>query len=115
MNPDKELWDKVHFSDIYEYIPIPVAVAKILKRKVDDNILLCHYYREKPTDDPVIILHYVRYDGYSLYRCPPGFAHHVIEGETLKETLETMAMEIAKTWPKYAVKKRNKNGSKSNS
>ena len=33
MNPDKELWDKVGFSDKYEYIPIPVAVAKILKRK----------------------------------------------------------------------------------
>ena len=112
MNPDKELWDKVGFNDKYEYIPISVAIAKILKRKVKDEygekILLCHWYQNKPTDEKSILLHYVRWDGYHLYRADAGYASSLLPDETLEETLLKIAKEIAETWPECAVKKRTK-------
>lgn len=112
IHPDKELWDKVPFDEKYEYIPIPTAVAKILKRKVKDKygekILLCHWYQDKPTDEKSIIMHYVRWDGYHLYRANVGYSFSIFPRRTLNESLLKIAQEIAKTWPEYAVKKRKK-------
>ena len=112
MNPDKELWDKVGFSDKYEYIPIPVAVAKILKRKVKDGygekILLCHWYQDKPTDEKCVIMHYVKWDGYNINRANGGYCFNPLPGEKLNESLVRVAKSIAQDCPEYAVKKRTK-------
>lgn len=114
--PDKELWDKVGFNSKYEYIPIPISVAKIIKRKYKtkygDAILLCHWYQDKPTDERVVILHYVRYDCGTLTRAEGGFCSSLAQGETLQDLLITLAEQIRDTWPQTAIKKRIRYDSK---
>lgn len=44
VHPDKEIWDKMKLNpERYEYVPIPTAVWRILKPKVGNKVLLCHY------------------------------------------------------------------------
>ena len=100
--PDKELWDKIHLNPSkYEYVKIPLKVAKILKRKVGDEILLAYYYIEKGRR--VKMLHYASYDGAMLHK-GPGFCSEDSEG--CVHSWETLAEDIADTFPKYKVKHR---------
>lgn len=103
IRPDKELWDKVSFNpEKYEYVPLPSKVAQILKRKKGDDILLSYYYYDK--GEKVMMLHYVNYDGYCLH-AKAGYSSRQIDDPN---HWQTMAEDIAQTWPQYAVKKRGK-------
>ena len=105
-HPDEELWYKAGFdkSNKYERIPIPTAVTKYIRRKVDDCILLCHYAEGK---HDTAIMHYVRYkDGFVEQK--GGYAFGIYPEEPLKDTLVRVAQSIAMDWPKFAVKKRKK-------
>lgn len=107
VHPDEELWYKAGFdkNDKYERIPIPTSVTKILKRKVDDCILLCHYIDSEHNN---AVMHYVSFkDGFAQQK--GGYSFGIYPEEPLKNTLIRVAKSIAEDWPKFAVKKRSKN------
>jgi len=104
IHPDRELWDKVGFnSEKYEYVKLPACVTKWLKRKVDNDILLSYYYYDN-NKGKTMMLHYVSYDCGVLHP-KGGYCSGQIDNPN---QWESMAQDIAVTWPRYAVKKRNK-------
>lgn len=102
IHPDEELFTKSGLS--YERIPIPTAVTKILRRKVGDKVLICHYARD--THDTAV-LNYVSFNEGFLHQYA-GYSFGISPGQTLKEKLIIVAENIAETWPEYAVRKRKK-------
>jgi len=104
MNIDKEFWDKVPFDPKrYEYVKLPTKVAKILRRKVGNEVLLSYYYING--DHRIKMLNYASYDGISLHK-GPGYCSDDTNGYV--HSWETLAETIAESFPKYAVKHRNK-------
>ena len=104
IQPDKEFWDKVPFNpEHYEYVKLPSKIAKILKRKVGNEVLLSYYYIDKGRR--VKMLNYASYDGFTLHK-GPGYCCEDSEG--CIHSWETLAETIAESFPKYAVKHRNK-------
>lgn len=115
IHPDKEIWDKMNMNtERYEYVPIPTAVWKILKPKVGNKVLLCHYIHKNMFDrnldtdtERTLVMHYVSYDGYHFEQYSGYSFTYQFKEEKLKDKLIEVAKEIAETWPEYAVKHRN--------
>lgn len=115
IHPDKEIWDKMKMNpERYEYVTIPTAVWRILKPKVGNKVLLCHYVHKDDggrildTDtERTLVMHYVSYDGYHAQQHGCYCFSHYLKKEKLKDKLIEVAKEIAETWPEYAVKHRN--------
>lgn len=104
IQPDEELWGKLNFPpERYEYVKLSWKVAKILKRKVGQEVLLSYYYIDG--HKRVKMLNYVSYDGISLHK-GPGYCSE--DTENCVHKWETIAEEIAESFPKYAVKHRKK-------
>lgn len=102
----------------YEYVPIPTAVWRILKPKVDGQVLLCYYKHKNEwgrcldTDtERTLLLHYVSYDGYALTQGGGYSFTHYIKEEKLNDAIIKVAESIAIDWPQYAVKHRKKKNS----
>ena len=116
VHPDKEIWDKMKMkAERYEYVPIPTAVWRIIKPKVGNKVLLCHYVhkddggRSLDTDtERTLVMHYVSYDGYTAWQGGGYCFTHYIKEEKLKDKILQVAQEIANDWPEYAVKHRAK-------
>ena len=116
VHPDKEIWDKMKLNpERFEYVPIPTAIWRILKPKVGDKVLLCHYVhkddggRSLDTDsERTLVMHYVSCDGYHAQQYGGYSFSHFLKEEKLKDKLLQVAQEIANDWPKYAVKHRKK-------
>ena len=115
VHPDKEIWDKMKLNpERYEYVPIPTAVWRILKPKVGNKVLLCHYVHKDEwgrildTDtERTLVMHYVSYDGYHLQQHGSGYSFtHYFKEEKLKDKILQVAQEIANDWSEYAVKHR---------
>lgn len=115
-HPDKIIWDKMKLNpERYEYVPIPTAVWRIIKPKVGDKVLVCHYVhkddggRSLDTDtERTLLLHYVKYDGYTAWQGGGYSFSHFIKEEKLKDKILQVARSIAEDWPEYAVKHRKK-------
>ena len=115
-HPDKEIWDKMKMNpERYEYVPIPTAVWRIIKPKVGDKVLVCHYVHKdewgKTLDTDTqrtLLLHYVKYDGYTAWQGGGYSFTHYIKEEKLKDKILQVARSIAEDWPEYAVKHRTK-------
>ena len=116
VHPDKEIWDKMKLNpERYEYVPIPTAVWRIIKPKRGDQVLVCHYVhkddggRSLDTDtERTLLLHYVKYDGYTAWQGAGYCFTHFIKEEKLKDKILQVAQEIANDWPEFAVKHRKK-------
>lgn len=110
LHHDKIMWDSLGLDkNKYEYVNLPTYVTKILKRKKDDDVLLSYILHVDGRD--VMMLTYFKYDG-SIAMNKAGYAcslDSVPEGTTKKDIWIRLANEIATSWPKYAIKKRNKN------
>ena len=116
VHPDKIMWDSLKLNpERYERIPIPTAVWRILRPKVGNKVLLCHYVhkddsgRDLDTDtERTVIMQYVSYDG-ALFQHGGYCFPYYLKKEKLKDKLLEMAKEIAEVWPEYAVRHRNAN------
>lgn len=122
IHPDKEIWDKIKLNtERYEYVPIPTAIWRILKPKVGNKVLLCHYVHKDEwgkcldTDtERILVMHYVSYDGYHAEQYGGYSFTHYLKDEKLKDTLIRVAESIALDWPEFAVKHRKKNARDTN-
>ena len=115
INPDKIMWDKLGFNpEKYEYVKLPTCVAKILKRKKGEHVLLSYILHIDGRD--VMMLNYVTFDGMVAVN-KAGYAcslDTVPKGTKKKDIWVRLAEDIAMSWPFYAVKKRKKNGRSEN-
>lgn len=104
IHPDEELFEKSGLDRSFERIPIPTTITKILRRKVKDKVLICHYARDR---HDTAIMHYVSFKDGFLHQYA-GYSFGIYPEQTLKETLIMAAEDIAESWPEYAVRKRKK-------
>ena len=105
-NYDKEFWDKIGFNNYpqkYQYVKLSTKVKRILRPKVGNEILLSYYYFDKGRK--VKMLNYASYNGVSLDK-GPGYCSE--DTENCIHSWETLAQSLADSYPKYAVKHRDK-------
>ena len=115
-HPDKILWDKIKLnSERYEYVPIPTAVWRIIRPKVGEWTLLCHYVHKDEhgrsldtEDERTLLLHYVKSEWNHIEQKDGYCFTHYIKEEKLKDKILQVAESIAEDWPQFAVKHRAK-------
>lgn len=98
---DKEMFDKIGFKPgCATYVPISNKVAKILKRKKGEAVLVAYVlhpiYTKNKEDTNMLVYH--EYKDGIMYR-PAGYSGSNFPFEKIAES-------IAQSWPEYAVKHR---------
>lgn len=94
ISPDKEMWEKAGFLNYprYEYVPLPKEVARILKRKHKDFVLMSYYW----TDDKgrkVAFLEYISYDGMNAHRGSGYCCDRINDPDMWSQVARSLAME----------------------
>lgn len=101
---DKEMFDRLQYQPgIAEHVPIPSKVAAILKRKFGDEVLVCYRLKKGSYKDirkDTMMMVYFEYKGY-------GDPHKTHSYSSDSMDWESLAREVADSWPQYKVKHRN--------
>lgn len=100
------MWDRLGLDkNKYEYVKLPACVTKILKREEGEHVLVSQILHMDNRD--VAILNYITFENdiaisKAGYCCPLD----KVPKDTPKNAVWVkLAMDIAKSWSRYAVEK----------
>ena len=100
---DKVMFDRLQYQPgIAEHVPVPAKVAAILKRKHGTEVLVCYLLKKDSYKDikkDTMMMVYFDYKGYGDPHKTHGYASDSMDWESL-------AREVADSWPQYKVKHR---------
>lgn len=96
-SPDKEMWERAGFPNYprYEYVPLPKEVARVLKRKYKDYVLMSYYW----TDDKgrkVAFLEYISYNRMNVHRGPGYCCDRTDDPDIWNQMARSLAMDNIK-------------------
>ena len=94
ISPDKKMWERAGFPNYprYEYVPLPKVVARMLRRKHKDFVLMSYYW----TDDKgskVAFLEYISYNGISVRRGPGYCCDRIDDPDIWNQLARALAMD----------------------
>ena len=94
INPDKELWERAGFPNFprYEYVSVPKEVARILKRKYKDFVLMTYYC----TDDrgrKIAIMEYLSFNGMTTHRGPGYSCDRIDDPNMWSQVARSLALD----------------------
>ena len=94
ISPDKEMWERAGFSNYprYEYIPLPKEVARMLKRKYKDFVLMSYNWTDEK-GAKVAFLEYISYDGMNVHRGPGYCCDRIDDPDMWSQLARSLAMD----------------------
>ena len=94
IRPDKEMWEKAGFPNypLYEYVPLPNEVTRMLKRKYMDFVLMS-YYRNDEKGAKIAFLEYISYDGMNVHRGPGYCCDRIDDLDMWSQVARSLAMD----------------------
>ena len=93
-SPDKEMWERAGFPNYprYEYVPVPKEVARILKRKYKEFVLMSYYWTDEK-GRKVAFLEYISFDGMNVHRGPGYCCDRIDDPDMWSQVARSLAMD----------------------
>lgn len=94
ISPDKEMWERAGFPNYprYEYVPLPKEVARMLKRKYKDFVLMSYNWTDEK-GAKVAFLEYISYDGMNVHRGPGYCCDRINDPDMWSQVARSLAMD----------------------